>query len=967
MKNIIWKKSVNAIIIAFVVYTLGSIACDVMETVETIMGGDIIEDIVDTLRGRNDSMSVFDLIGYLVKILVIGGYLVLLGSLKDLSRIQVTEMDENSVMRVRNGYILTIVATLIGFIPIVGGLIALIFYIIAYSRLIGGFKRLANSIYLPDSASAGFRQLRACTIWILVGSILSIIPFIGPIIRFLINFITFFVIVSSWSKIKKNGPEIIGSYGIKLQNYLGNGNDQEESSFKVKRDNLKLTGWLLSIYFFLNVIVWGVRLLLQTETEPYLFNNMVIYINLLLHIGLFAYLLYGVKKIHGQFFRVGCILLFAYYVSWILMNILYMAGIFDRDTIAVYRVLGNYILPAIEVLAFVSLTIGIRSTKLVKILLLMNVVLYVVLSLILDSSLMPYVNIIYAVLMPILLLDKLSLDTLALEKDKESDIDTILNAIFIPSDEPVKYKGDQPNDDRIILQRTKKEARTYDLPTLNNIVENKDAYNLYLVDACKHELEIRENSKQHMDEVAQYGDMIIKDILKAPYNHPEEIVYCCEQEYKRRCELELEAQKQYYKEQQFLIEERRKELKKKIVAFCKKWKTVIIIFVSLLFAFLVNLVINASIVNKFSEPYKEIVLNKHFETDPSKVASIEKICDRVINKPLISRKHKGNAFHLKSYLKFDISTSKPDSELILKALDYRSPLATVDVAMMKLFDDSGVYTSNDIQWAIDKLEKLDQLESDIVLAAYEFNNLNYSNAYNLLEKYIDVTSRRFKKYNTQEIVYDESDCLISVGYKILAILHYYGEGGATKSFKDAKNYLKYNEIYYLTDEEFADYSPKVGFTYFKNITSRCYEIMGDMLLSGFVNVKRNKNGYSYKGVYPYIKSSLNFYKAAATYSQENDNLNNKITIVNKMYSMDPDNKSKWSGHAYCANSSYYHGQFRRKNYGIVFNRPLGSEIDMKIVIGPMSSYWGNYKHKGNCIVISFDEYYDTYAVKIEEY
>lgn len=210
-----WKQSVAGITTAFIVYSIAGFIGNIIDTISFASGGlDIIWTIYDLLNGYYEP-DILDTLGSMTNFFVLVGYLMFLSRLSSFSELQKTDSDKQSVSKIRSGYVLMLIASIIDFIPVLGGIIAAIVYIIAYAFLITGFKALSLSTVMHPSAKQGFEGLRSCTIILLIGNFISIIPLIGNIVDSLITLIAFFAIISDWNSIRDNGPD--AEYEIHIQ------------------------------------------------------------------------------------------------------------------------------------------------------------------------------------------------------------------------------------------------------------------------------------------------------------------------------------------------------------------------------------------------------------------------------------------------------------------------------------------------------------------------------------------------------------------------------------------------------------------------------------------------------------------------------------------------------------------------------------------------------------------------------
>ena len=184
------------------------IAVTIMQCIDAIMsaiGG--LKDMGDTVNmiasGKLDlGPDMFDIMGYAVAFILVIGYICYMSSLGEFSQMQRTPNDTAAVGKIKTGAILTLWGILLGLIPFVGGFLGAIFHIIAFFVMLSGFGRMKDSPTFPNKARKGAGRLWASMIVGLVGSILSLIPFVGILLAGLFGIIAFFMMLSGWATIK---------------------------------------------------------------------------------------------------------------------------------------------------------------------------------------------------------------------------------------------------------------------------------------------------------------------------------------------------------------------------------------------------------------------------------------------------------------------------------------------------------------------------------------------------------------------------------------------------------------------------------------------------------------------------------------------------------------------------------------------------------------------------------------------
>ena len=200
MNQIRWKAYAGEVLNGIVLLTLASLAgsaCDLagsandgFELASGFMNGNISADIF--------MPDEWDVAQWVMLVLEIIGYVMYFSGLKKFSTEQ-QQGDADAVMKVRSGAILMLIGTIVGHIPFLGKFIKLIFVIIGFINMLGGYKALKRSGTFPATAGAG--TLHSALVVQLIGVLIGLLPFMG-FIEVICDVIVFFMVISGWSAIK---------------------------------------------------------------------------------------------------------------------------------------------------------------------------------------------------------------------------------------------------------------------------------------------------------------------------------------------------------------------------------------------------------------------------------------------------------------------------------------------------------------------------------------------------------------------------------------------------------------------------------------------------------------------------------------------------------------------------------------------------------------------------------------------
>ena len=134
----LWEQSVDMIIKSIWIYTIAGI-------LGAIFGA------IDGILNPVSFMAA-------CQIAVIVGYVLFFLNIKKFVDAQPTDADRAAAKNVYTSYLFLIIATVVAFIPIVGGIAWLVLIILSYVKLLSGYKGLRESATLKTEAKNGARR-----------------------------------------------------------------------------------------------------------------------------------------------------------------------------------------------------------------------------------------------------------------------------------------------------------------------------------------------------------------------------------------------------------------------------------------------------------------------------------------------------------------------------------------------------------------------------------------------------------------------------------------------------------------------------------------------------------------------------------------------------------------------------------------------------------------------------------------
>lgn len=150
--------------------------------------------------------GVFGILTALCGIAILAAFVIYFLKLCKFVTLQTNKPDADAISMVRNSVIVSIVAAICNFIPVVGGVICALLGIAASVMLILGFNSFSKSPVLPQIGLTGAGQLKVYAILALVGAVISLIPFVGPIINIICSIVGLIFLIMGWNNVSKGCP-----------------------------------------------------------------------------------------------------------------------------------------------------------------------------------------------------------------------------------------------------------------------------------------------------------------------------------------------------------------------------------------------------------------------------------------------------------------------------------------------------------------------------------------------------------------------------------------------------------------------------------------------------------------------------------------------------------------------------------------------------------------------------------------
>lgn len=356
MENTLWKKTTGNILLAFIVYSIAGSLASIFAGIGSIVEGISYFDF----ESFSYSINYWEFLGYVFYFMTAVGYVIFFTSINRFSKLQKNAEDTMAVKKVRNSYILLLIATITGFIPVIGLFIKWILMIVAYIIMLVGYIKLGKSQILHELSRKGAERLSTCAKLGLVATILCAIPVAGFIVENVMQIIIFILSIIAWGNIKNGTPAV-------------DKNDAEIFTIREKtKDTRAITG-LLMTHFFLGITGTVVSMmsdiLPQVEvwdsatpfgTQLYLYTN----------IALFIYVIVFTIKRRGALPLTGAIIMLTVELLILTHSIYPVFLFFDTHNIADINLIFyifDEVLSLLNLISYILLVIGMKTSNMFRI------------------------------------------------------------------------------------------------------------------------------------------------------------------------------------------------------------------------------------------------------------------------------------------------------------------------------------------------------------------------------------------------------------------------------------------------------------------------------------------------------------------------------------------------------------------------------------------------------------------------
>ena len=356
MENILWKKTTGNILLAFLISSIAGSLASIFAGIGSIMEGILYFDF----ESFRYSINYWEFLGYVFYLVTAVGYVIFFTSINRFSKLQKNAEDTMAVKKVRNSYILLLIATITGFIPVIGLFIKWILMVVAYIIMLVGYIKLGKSQILPELSRKGAERLSTCAKLGLVATILCAIPVAGFIVENVMQIIIFILSIIAWGNIKNGTPAV-------------DKNDAEMFTIREKtKDTRAITG-LLMAHFFLGITGTVVSMMSDILPQVEAWDTITPFgarLYLYTNIALFIYVIVFTIKRRGALPLTGAIIMLTVELLILIHSIYPVYLFFDTHNIADINLIFyifDEVLSLLTLTSYILLVIGMKTSNMFRI------------------------------------------------------------------------------------------------------------------------------------------------------------------------------------------------------------------------------------------------------------------------------------------------------------------------------------------------------------------------------------------------------------------------------------------------------------------------------------------------------------------------------------------------------------------------------------------------------------------------
>lgn len=187
-----WMTVTKQMYYGVLIYSICGVLANVVGPVNAVSSG------ISMISGNGGGGGgVFNI---LISLAIIAGYVMFFLGLKDFRNV-VNIQDRDAVQKLFTATIISIVGYVLGLIPVIGWLLKGICVIVSCIMMLIGYSSLRKSQSFPGLACDGASKLYTAMILSIIGAVIGFIPLVGGVIGGILDIIAFVMIIIGWKRI----------------------------------------------------------------------------------------------------------------------------------------------------------------------------------------------------------------------------------------------------------------------------------------------------------------------------------------------------------------------------------------------------------------------------------------------------------------------------------------------------------------------------------------------------------------------------------------------------------------------------------------------------------------------------------------------------------------------------------------------------------------------------------------------
>ena len=191
-----WKQTTANLYKAVLIYTVAGIASSVFSFILAITATASVIAALSSGEVSTGGLGLWSLLNIAATVAIVYGYWLFIKSL-DLFKGMVDPLDAPRIGSIRTATILSLVGVVLACIPLIG-IVGGIINLVAWIMLLIAYSNLKDSATFPEGARKGASKIFVAMILGVIGWGVGWIPIVGSVIALILSIVAFCMILTGW-------------------------------------------------------------------------------------------------------------------------------------------------------------------------------------------------------------------------------------------------------------------------------------------------------------------------------------------------------------------------------------------------------------------------------------------------------------------------------------------------------------------------------------------------------------------------------------------------------------------------------------------------------------------------------------------------------------------------------------------------------------------------------------------------